>query len=362
MPLARIVSLDLEDARELAEELQGRGFDVEVVSPGEEPGHPADLEISLEPCASEDILRYAEAAPENSDLCVFIAPGAISCSAIAQATGRDEISHIPHSPRTPDHPPGEIPASAGFASANTALLEPARAPESQAAAAECSILQPLPPPVGPVLDPQQTFDWQKVLGHELQRGEPKQSDARADVQARRNPVRIGEGTNSALLAHPEVVFWRIATAAAGAAILLLLIAAGFHRIPMPSRLRQDVPEVQQAPFTPTKPAGSQGTVEAASPRASEASAARSLAAASVASSPASQPGGEAEPSLVSADTSGEGGVNPAANPHLNKKKIAHRNSGDGLIARDTVIHYGKKTPSAKKPKVQDGIKHYSDLD
>jgi hypothetical protein len=78
MPLARIITRLAEDAYVLADDLRARGFQVQTRSPQQMFSEPADLEITLEECATEDALERATHSPATQDVCVFIAPGAIS--------------------------------------------------------------------------------------------------------------------------------------------------------------------------------------------------------------------------------------------------------------------------------------------
>jgi hypothetical protein len=78
MPLARIITRLAGDAHVLADDLRKRGFEVQTRSPQEMFSEPADLEITLEECATEDALERATHSPATHDVCVFIAPGAIS--------------------------------------------------------------------------------------------------------------------------------------------------------------------------------------------------------------------------------------------------------------------------------------------
>ena len=77
MPLARIITRAVEESQELAADLRGRGFEVEIVSPFSVPTTRADLELRLEECTPEEALIRAGVLPETNDMAVFIAPGAI---------------------------------------------------------------------------------------------------------------------------------------------------------------------------------------------------------------------------------------------------------------------------------------------
>lgn len=78
MPLARIITRALQESQELAAELRGRGYEVEIVSPSEVCASPADLELQVEDCSPEEALIRAGVLPDRDDMSVFIAPGAIS--------------------------------------------------------------------------------------------------------------------------------------------------------------------------------------------------------------------------------------------------------------------------------------------
>ena len=77
MPLARIITDSVDDSLELSMQLRARGFRVETVAPDQIPDTPADLEVRLEECASEDVLSKAAQVKETEDLWVFVAPGAL---------------------------------------------------------------------------------------------------------------------------------------------------------------------------------------------------------------------------------------------------------------------------------------------
>jgi hypothetical protein len=78
MPLARIVTWLAEDIDALEKDLRARGFEVVTKSPDEISSEPADLEITVEECASEQALISASGIARAQDKCVFIAPGAIT--------------------------------------------------------------------------------------------------------------------------------------------------------------------------------------------------------------------------------------------------------------------------------------------
>jgi len=78
MPSARIKTLAVEEAHSLAEDLRVRGFVVEIVPLDKVSSDPVDLEVSLEECAPEAALERAESMPDALDVCVFVAPGALT--------------------------------------------------------------------------------------------------------------------------------------------------------------------------------------------------------------------------------------------------------------------------------------------
>jgi hypothetical protein len=77
MPLARIITDSVDESLELTMQLRSRGFQVETVAPADVPATPADLEVRLEECNSEDVLMRTAQVSEADDLWVFVAPGAL---------------------------------------------------------------------------------------------------------------------------------------------------------------------------------------------------------------------------------------------------------------------------------------------
>src|SRR5262249_5299579 len=80
MPLARIITDSVDESLELTMQLRSRGFQVETCPPGEVPITPADLEVRLEECNSEDVLMRTAQLSDADDLWVFVAPGALDDS------------------------------------------------------------------------------------------------------------------------------------------------------------------------------------------------------------------------------------------------------------------------------------------
>lgn len=78
MPLARIITDHPENSRVIAEQLQLVGFEVETVSPAHKTSTAADFEIHLEECNSEEALRKAAENTASDSFSVFISPGTLA--------------------------------------------------------------------------------------------------------------------------------------------------------------------------------------------------------------------------------------------------------------------------------------------
>ena len=106
MALARIITHHPEDAAEVREALQRRGYWVEVVSPSEIPDSPAELEISLDRASLEQALATAR----DSGVPILLAPGAVTEP--AQETSQrvsvpPEPSAVAETPPPVQAPPAE---------------------------------------------------------------------------------------------------------------------------------------------------------------------------------------------------------------------------------------------------------------
>lgn len=77
MPLARILTLNPEDANVFARQLRELGFEVEVVNPNQEQLAPADLEIEFAICDQQQVLGRAAAIAAELEADVLVFPGAI---------------------------------------------------------------------------------------------------------------------------------------------------------------------------------------------------------------------------------------------------------------------------------------------
>lgn len=76
MPLARITTPLPEYFERLAQDLRARGFDVETASPGQFFSAAADLEITVKQCEPRDAAKMAANASTTKDMCVLVTPGA----------------------------------------------------------------------------------------------------------------------------------------------------------------------------------------------------------------------------------------------------------------------------------------------
>lgn len=77
MPLARVITRNPDDARELHQQLVERGYRVEYADPSALTAGPADLEIDLQRRPLDEALRLASEWAETSGADVYIAPGAL---------------------------------------------------------------------------------------------------------------------------------------------------------------------------------------------------------------------------------------------------------------------------------------------
>ena len=375
MPLARLITNRAEDAEELAIDLRGRGFVVEIVSPELIPSHRADFEIRVEECSAEQALRSAEALSKTEDVHVFIAPGAIIETlrpvkmvslvqeppvvvaevepvidgepvisvAPDQVLDVQNLSSSAEAEVVPEAPlPAEVPSEIAFAEMQKVVSEPL--PAQDVPAVEEPIMQAIE---GEEIYPPSDWPIWRPLEND---GEP---------QAELVPVAIeGQFASVAAVSPKPVVsasrargkdllFWRVATAASVLAVSALVLGVSAHRFsPIPKGLGNS--SEQRLPFTG-------GKVAAQDP----------AAAPSVVNS---KPAPTAELKRVVARVPVVERPSPAE--HLTKhverpKRVQHAATRheDDYVADDTVIRYGKKKPAAPRVEAQkrSSIKHYSDL-
>ena len=114
MALARIITHYPEDAAEVRDALQRRGYWVEIVSPAEIPDGLAELEISLDRAS----LKQALATARDSGVPTLLAPGAVTEP--AQKTSQ-RVSMPPESSAVAETPPPvQAPPAEPFVAAEIA--------------------------------------------------------------------------------------------------------------------------------------------------------------------------------------------------------------------------------------------------
>jgi hypothetical protein len=322
MPLARIITDSVDDSLELTIQLRSRGFQVETVAPGTIPSTPADLEVRLEECASEDALSRASQNPTQDDLWVFVAPGALDERVrlireipIELMAGLDSKVVPPSRPIPSVAPvlplltPEDDPILAE-------LVELKRAGDGQAQPATPT--EPSPEKAEIVVFP--------TVGEPLVAAESRVS--LAEPETVRGSAADREPTSAANLR-----FWRIATMAAGLAITALLVGANMSRQPnlRPAESLSATTSVQ--PVTRPLP----GHATEAQPEARKSRATRAL---SPSQAKGAAPVGRT-PQVAKVIHSG------AAKP----RRRATPSHADSIIAEDTVVFYDRKPglPSGKGP-------------
>jgi hypothetical protein len=95
MALARIFTRYPQQAIALSDELQERGYTVEVLSPEQTSVTPAHLEIQLEACDPADILRRAEELAFQLSTDIAVAPGVLPVSTPQQELDSTPIAIAP---------------------------------------------------------------------------------------------------------------------------------------------------------------------------------------------------------------------------------------------------------------------------
>jgi hypothetical protein len=338
MPLARIITRIKEDADELATDLRGRGFEIEIVSPDDIPAHSVDLEVRLEECGTEDALTSAENVAQPQDICVFIAPGAIVESARPMVTVPLLSDSLPER---------DVPAQPLHVEKVTIDQDEPQLEELVASRAVAEDSQPTTTIQSPVAgEPQSEFGEDSpvtVLEGEAVIHPPTEAEPAAAPAAvsndkkppRRLRIRITQS---------DKVFWRVATAMATLAVGGLLTLSA-HRPPMSPALEQSVPSVQQAaPFAGAKVSEVSLPLDntALKPPAIVAAAGKPTAVRQVVAQPSPAP---ARKRAVAFHT----------------RRHSSRSPESDLVAEDTVIRYGKPPAALPVQQKKPAIKHHSDL-
>jgi hypothetical protein len=325
MPSARIKTLVVEDAHSLAEDLRNRGFAVEIVTPGQDSSEPVDLEITLEECDPEFALHHAEIVPDAQDLCVFVAPGALTegYRPIQVIPLFNEPVKPPPAAQTVARPAAEIaPAVAAreeLRKEKEALEEPAvlEGPEKFVPAEPAIPLKPTPaaprpiPPLVKVAAAVSVEIWKAAL---LMAARARKVTASASAAAGKTI-----STATGRLAANQKLLMRTATLAgmgAVAAVSVLVLGTVVHRFaPLPSA-------VQPASQSIVLPA----TASASSTRM------------------------EPKPRAVTPQPSSKAKPRQTHNPE------------EDVVAKDYVVRFNKRPAAARtQAKKTAGVKHYSDL-
>lgn len=300
MPSARIKTLAVEDAHSLAEDLRTRGFVVEIVPRDRVSTDPVDLEVVLEECEPEAALHHAENIPDAQDLCVFVAPGALT-------EGQRSMQVIPlfsEPERTVAAP--VIAMSAPVVEEK--LDDPIALEEPEKLAA--SNLEPVAAP------PAQPANVVPTISPEVWNVAPPETVKKAEPAVW---MLIGKSIASWSkgLAANQRLLRKTATVGAMAAVAAVSVLV------LGSTLRRFTPDTQPASASMVLPATASAATTAAEPP---------------------QPKPLAPETKLSAKA---------------KPRRTH-NPEEDVVAKDYVIHFNKR-PAVAKARKTSGVKHYSDL-
>jgi hypothetical protein len=361
MPLARIITDSIDDSLELTMQLRSRGFQVETVPPGDVPNTPADLEVRLEECDSEDVLMRTAQAAEADDLWVFVAPGALDESARPMRTiplmpaviRESEVMATAVRPKT-KVPPAVLPFS--IPDDDPILLElvelnpqatSAVAIESQPTNGHSTVrLQSsssLPAAVG--VPPLPKTGTAHTSASEIPEVVifPVTSKPQLSVRSVSEEVQIRTVRQTAdlsLSASEDLRFWRIASVVAALAIAALLLGANLTRSQQPtSHSPQGVaPALPQSHQNATSASGRNALVPTpAKPKVGVQSNLKPK-----------------HPPIVSATD-----AKRLREPQT--KHAAAKPSNDEVVARDTVVYFdGSGRRLTRKPASNQGVKPQPD--
>jgi len=270
MPLARIITDSVDESLELTMQLRSRGFQVETCAPGNIPSTPADLEVRLEECNSEDVLMRTAQVSDSDDLWVFVAPGALDDSVrpirtiplvSAPITQRLEpkVSAIPASKfipaLIPNIAPEDDPIMLELSGLSAQSGAQAIAIPANGNGAHARSLPTMTSSIAVDLSPSLPERERPDVQSEKQKAEilefPSMPQLSAHVTPpKRNVTDVG--------ASGDLRFWRIACVTAVLAIASLLLGVNWSRTPEPSAVRHDAKALSkrsEAPKSlPTKPA------------------------------------------------------------------------------------------------------------
>lgn len=370
MPLARIITDSADDSLELSMQLRARGFLVETVPPGEVPSTPADLEVRLEECASEDVVSRA-ATKDSEDLWVFVAPGALDESMrpmrviplypqieprVPRLVVQRAEAAAPNQVRA--RQPEDDPILLELEQAKPRMAEPisitSLPQKNEATAADVPpVLQepaivPAPSPLQAKAEevPAKIVALPKKNESQKRSGTPRAPekwripevperakilvaglDAKPRIPARKTAYKI------ALRINPG--FWRTASVTVALAVLtcLLVIMVGLQP-PVPASASQ-AGKMERSAFTAAPATGTASVAKRSSPPATSIASAR----------------GTHVPS-----------VEKKAPPNAPKiQRRQHSAPDEGIIAEDTVVFYDRHTAPSAAKRLAPAPKRYSDI-
>ena len=352
MPSARIMTHAVEDAYPLAEDLRTRGFVVQIVSFDRIPAGlaPVDLEVTLEECDPEAALHRADHVPEGDDLCVFVAPGALTDSprpirivslipeipaSATPAPGIPAAQPPIETPETPTPAPMQEAPVVEAIRSEVPMMEAAN--DEIAAAALSSLMREdtaaaAPPVQEPILleAKQETLAVTEAPKPQVIKVAPVAAPVAASAGMDYGELAMRAWSWMWRLRGDERLLVKSATVAAMGAVItvsVLVLGSTVHRLDPLS------PAVHSASDSVLLPAAASAPV---TPR------------------PQPQTTKVKMPALRAAA--------PAA--HSAPKPVTHsaRNPEEDIVAEDTVIHYGNRPPAARpQAKKSAAVKHYSDL-
>jgi hypothetical protein len=253
MPLARIITDSVDESLELTMQLRSRGFQVETVAPGDVPSTPADLEVRLEECNSEDVLTRTAQVSEADDLWVFVAPGALDDSVRPVRTIPlvAPVIRIPETKSRPEVAPSVVPFAfpeddpillelPEFNLRDIAAVQEVRPPNGNGA--HSALAAALPAPVAPPTSAApKNGTSPRAPEISLHSAEVVHFPATAESQVRFRAVAevvaskvSGQSREPAPIPAAELRFLRIASFAAALAIAALLLGVNLSRTPGPA--------------------------------------------------------------------------------------------------------------------------------
>lgn len=334
----------VEDAVSLAEDLRTRGFVVQIVSPGDVPAGPVDLEVTLEECEPEAALHRADDVPDAEDLCVFVAPGALTDGPRPIRV----VSLIPEIPPVVARPASvPVPAQLHETPEASADLEEDRIEdpawedqgEEITAAAVSSLMSEDTVAAATPVEPLPVFLPNVEASAQAEKAEPQEAPRVARPVSKRPSIssvaalafqKLGAQLVSwtSLVRGDEKLLLKAATVSAMGAVItlsVLVLGSTVHRL------------------DPLPPVGSSANALRLPPAAAASSA--------VGSSPR-EAAKAASPKPRAASTA----------KVLPKPAVPHaRNPEEDVVAQDFVIRYNQRPSTSRTQARKNSVKYYSDL-